>query len=863
MRCARRFPRSPDAVAAILAATRALADEDFSSVGGLRIRAAIHTGTADERDGDYFGQSVNRVARLLTVGHGGQVLVSATAAELLHGELPPSASLRDLGQHRLKDLSRPEHVFQLIAPGLSEAFPALRSLDALPNNLPRQLTSFVGREVVLPEIAALIAKSPLVTLVGPGGAGKTRCAVQVGAELLDGWDDGVWLVEFAKIADPSLVASICAQALSVQESADRSALETLIPYLRRKKLLLILDNCEHVIDRARSVASAILSSCPYVRVLVTSREALNIRGEEVYRMPSLSVPETSAVTSEGAAGYGALMLFIDRARSVEKRFGLTDENAPYVAEICRRLDGIPLAIELAAARVRVLSPQQLAQKLDERFRVLTGGDRSALPRQQTMRALIDWSYDLLSDQERTLFRRLSIFAGGFTLETATAVCVDDVVDELAVLDLLGSLVDKSLVQADHIADTTRYRLLESTREYAREKLDSGEHAALSRAHAIAYLELSQQFERSWFATPSRDWLPFVELELENWRAALEWAFEARGDVPLGQQLACLSAVAFVGSLAEGRRWVLAAQQTVDTTTPADVAAKLDVAEAYIDWRFDQHKASYAAAERAVARCREIGLPVHSAWALRIAGNALVILGRRAEGEALLRQALADARGLEARKLTGWVLEALGAARYVADDFAGARTCFAEALDIAAATGHWQLAATVSLRLAEAEFRGGDASSALRLATEALVAYRTANDAPNVATTQSDVAAYLVALGRYDEALAHARETLTPLRDAQRDVCLVFTLQHLAAIAALRPSQEVEGADDGRLRAARLLGYVDVRATALGALREFTDQQEYDNVIAALCDSLGREPLARLMDEGQAWSEDFAVAHALH
>ena len=597
-------------------------------------------------------------------------------------------------------------------------------------------------------------------------------------------------------------------------------------------------------------------------MLVTSREGLNIMGEEVYRMPSLAVPGTSAVTSEGAARYGALVLFIDRARSVEKRFGLTDENAPYVAEICRRLDGIPLAIELAAARVSVLSPKQLAQKLDERFRLLTGGDRSALPRQQTMRALIDWSYDLLSDQERTLFRRLSIFAGGFTFETASVVCVDDIVDELAVLDLLTSLVDKSLVQADHMDGAMRYRLLESTRQYAREKLESGELAALSGAHATAYLELSEQLQRAWFSTPSRDWLVRVVPELENWRAALEWALEARGDVLLGQRLACLSAVTFVGSLAEGRRWVRTAQETVDAETPAPIAARLDLAEAYIDWRFARHKASYAAAQRAMVRFAEIGEPLYTAWARRIAGNALVILGRHSEGEALLQLALADARVLGAQKFTGWVLEAVGSARYVAGDFTAARACFAEALDIAAATGHWQLAATVSLNLAKAEFRGSDASSALRLAAEALAAYRDAGDAPNVATTQSDMAAYLVALGRYDEALAQARETLTPLRDAQREVNLTFTLQHLAAIAALRPNEDANLARDDRTRAAGLLGYVDARATALGALREYTEQEEYDKTLAALRDALDAAALERLMDEGRPWSEDYAVGRAL-
>ncbi|MBV8149072.1 MAG: GAF domain-containing protein, partial [Candidatus Eremiobacteraeota bacterium] len=326
--------------------------------------------------------------------------------------------------------------------------PQLRPQGQPRNNLPHMLTSFVGRENEVTEIQALLQQHRLMTLMGAGGVGKTRAALRVAANLLDGFADGVWLVELAPISDPSLVAGAVAQTLNAPQSSDRPPIDTLVGYLKRKRLLLLLDNCEHVINDARTVAAAVLHGCPEVHILATSREHLNVSGEEVYRMPSLSVPpEGQALPTQEVLTFGAALLFADRAFAVDKRFAITDENAPYVAEISRRLDGIPLAIELAAARVNVLSPKQLAQKLDERFRVLTGGDRSALPRHQTMRALIDWSYDLLSDDERALFRKLSIFAGGFTLESARAVCDVDAVDEIATLDLLSSLVDKSLVQA--------------------------------------------------------------------------------------------------------------------------------------------------------------------------------------------------------------------------------------------------------------------------------------------------------------------------------------------------------------------------------------------------------------------------------
>ncbi|MEA2786554.1 MAG: hypothetical protein QOF71_2658 [Candidatus Eremiobacteraeota bacterium] len=857
------FSRAEDALAAMLDAQRGLAAEDFSAVGGVRARAAIHTGTADERDGDYFGPAVNRVARLLAIGHGGQVLVSETTADLLGDDLPPQVSLRHLGQHRLKDLSRAEQVYELAAPDLPYGFPELRSLDALPNNLPRQLTSFVGRDTVLADVRALIEKSALVTIVGPGGAGKTRCAIQAGAELLDGAGDGVWLVELAPISDATLVASTIAKALNLEQAPTSSALDTVITFLRRKRLLLIVDNVEHVIDEARTVVSAILHRCPDVRLLVTSREALNIAGEECYRMPSLEVPATSAVTVDDCARYGAFVLFGDRAQSVEKRFALTDDNAPFVAEICRRLDGMPLAIELAAARVKILSPQQLMEMLDERFRVLTGGDRSALPRQQTMRALIDWSYDLLSEQEQTLFQRLSIFAGAFTLDMATAVCVDDAIDALAVLDLLTSLVAKSLVQADVADSGTCYVLLESTRQYAREKLqDSGEYAAIARAHARAYLELERQLERSWAVTPAQEWLARVEPNLENWRAALEWALESRGDVRIGQELAALSGVTFARRLAEARRWVSAAQETVDADTPPIVAVRLDLAQAFIDWRFQQHKSSYAAAQRALARLRELDTePIRTAHALRISGNALLLMGRVAEGEPLLQEALTISRALGARKFTGWILESLALARYLSGDLAGGRVLFDETVAIATDTNHWQLAATSSLSRAEAEFRGGDTDTALRLAGDALDAYRGGKDRPNAAATESSIAAYLAALGRYDEAVTYARDALAPLRESHREVAFAFALQHLAAIAALRPADDAERARDDRERAAGLAGYVDARLDALEAQRDFIDQEEYDKIIPALRVALGESRLAQLMNGGRSWGEDHAVAQA--
>jgi predicted ATPase len=705
------------------------------------------------------------------------------------------------------------------------------------NNLPAELTSFIGRATEIGEIAALVRSRRLVTLVGAGGVGKTRSALRVAAEATGAFADGVWLVELAPIADASLVAGTITKALAVPPSPSGAALATVVRYLKRKKLLLVLDNCEHVVDEARNVAAAILHDCPDVRILATSREALHVAGEEVYRMPSLELD-------------GAVTLFADRARSIEKRFALTDKSRPHVEELCQRLDGIPLAIELAAARVNVLSPQQLVQRLDERFRVLTGGDRSARPRHQTMRALIDWSYDLLSDNEQRVFRELSVFAGSFTLQSAAAVCSED---ELLILERLSSLVEKSLLQAEPREAGTRYHLLESMRHYARERLvERGEETAVTRAHATAFLALADTLAECWYTMPNRAWSALIEPELENWRAALAWTLQARGDVAQGQRLAGALWRMWVNvAPAEGRSWVRAARQTVDAATDETVIADLEAAEAYLDATLNQWKASYDGAVRALARYRRLGDARGEILAQRPAGLALVFLGRIAEGDALLRASLRSAQALGLQKITADILENLATARVSAGDFAEARALYSEALAAARASGNDHLVVVISPNLAELEFASGDVEAALRLARDGLDAYRAYNAPRAVANCLSNMAAYATALDRYAEARLLAREALTLSRDVEDHVQVAFTVQHLAAIAR-----------NDRARAARLLGYADARLTVLEVARWHTERQEYDKLLPTLRDALGEDELAKLMAEGAAWSEDRAVEEAL-
>jgi predicted ATPase/class 3 adenylate cyclase len=839
------FASASDALAAALESQRALAAEDFTAVAGIRVRMALHAGQTDERDDDYFGPAVNRVARLLAIGHGGQVLISGACAEMLEGRMAPGCTLRDLGVHRLKDIDRPENVYQLVAAGLKNEFSQLRSLEHLSNNLPAPLNALVGRDQVVGEICALLESRRLVTLVGAGGSGKTRCAISVGQRLLDQCDDGVWLVELASLSEPSLVIATVARNFGIAESPSRPLLDMLLSYVKRKRLLLVLDNCEHLIDEARALVRSLLHAAPQLRILATSREALNLAGEQIYRIPSLS-PAAAA------------QLFAERASAVNPRFEATAANAPQIEEICGRLDGIPLAIELAAARVKVLSPQRLLQMLDERFRLLTGGDRSALPRHQTMRALIDWSYDLLDEREQSLFRKLSVFAGGLRFEDAVTAFHDGVTDDVAILDVLSSLVDKSLLQAE---PDERYRMLESTREYARERLVAlGEEQAASRAHAAAFLALAQEFDEMWETTPDRAWSERGERELENFRAALAWSFGSAAGVPLGQRLAS-TFVSMWGSFgeAEADRWVERGIALVDEQTPPSLIADLELAHARLVVGFAEARAGRAAAERALKRYRALGDAVRAGHAQRIVGFALVVEGDVAGGSAMLEEALRTAKSAKAHRLAILALLGLALAREVAGDGDRARQLYAEALDVAEVLGAERQSAGIRCNLAETLFRCGDVAEALELVEAACNAYRTLGLPTCKAVI--NVAAYAIALDRFDEAREAARAALTSALDLQYWVIAVLALQHLAAIAALEPNA---GTDAGaaRVRAARILGFVDVRLAALNVARDFTDRQEYDRLSARLREELDEDVVRKYGEEGRGWNEDRAVAEAM-
>ena len=846
------FTRSRDAIDAALDAQRALRAADFAGVGDLCVRMALHTGEADEREGDYFGPALNRTARLMAIGHGGQILLSGVTNALVQGQLPQPVMLKDLGSHRLRDLAQPEQVFQLGAPDLPDAFPPLRSLEALPNNLPLQLTSLVGRDVDIAEVSALLEKYRLVTLTGSGGVGKTRVCLQVGANLLERFADGVWFVEFAPIGDPELVTSAIATTLSVRLPGQGDPLAELVESLKTQEMLLLFDNCEHLVGAAAAAASAILRGCPKVRILATSRQGLSISGEAAYRMPSLAIPENVDAYSfdaEAALSYGSIALFVERAKAADARFVLTDEIAPVVADICRRLDGMAFAIELAAARLTILKPQELRTRLDQRFRVLTGGSRDALPRQQTLRALIDWSHDLLDEREQKLFRQVGIFVGGFTVEGATAVAGDEA-DELDVLDLLASLADKSLIVAERSGDQTRYRLLESTRAYALEKiLAAGERADLGARH-FAYLRtLFERTAASFEESPRDATLIALAVELEDFRAALDWAEsnDPRGGADL------LTATTLFIRLDLHREGIERARRFAALLDGADARrlARLWINISACETGRYAHNRALASARQAIVFARASGDRATLA-------EALMKLARAAGFEHDLDESTAALAEVEGFDLTPRQrLENLKSRASVAGflgDLSLSSQVYEEMGALHRALGNERGEFTVAANLAEIEHARGETQRAIASARDALALAERFRESNAIALLNQNLAGYCLAVDEREAARTAGESVLRHyLKSEPANPHVPVTLEHLALAHALDGDFE---------RAARLEGYVNRALLDVGYPREYTETVTQKRLDGLLRERLDAAELDALFAAGALLAPEEAIAQGL-
>ncbi|HET9001404.1 MAG TPA: tetratricopeptide repeat protein, partial [bacterium] len=810
------FPRARDALSAAVAAQRAMSRHPWPENAAVRVRMGLHTGEALGTESGYVGMDVHRAARICAAAHGGQILLSQTTRDLAAERLPEGASLRDLGAHRLKDLAGPHHLFQVVAAGLLTGFPPLRSLDVLPNNLPSHLTSFIGREREIVEVKRLLATARLVTLTGAGGAGKTRLALHVAVSVLDGHPDGVWFVELAALTDAALVPKTVASVLDVPEQPGRPMVETLVDALRAKTLLLVLDNCEHLLAACATLSERLLLACPSLKILATSREALDIPGETVRIVPSLSLPDPrNPPPPEHLRRYEAVRLFVERAALIHPGFTLTPDNASAVAQVVTRLDGIPLAIELAAARAKVLTVEQIALRLDDRFRLLTGGGRTTLSRHQTLRATMDWSYHLLSENERVVLRRLSVFAGGFTVEAAEAVCAGKGAETHEVFDLLAQLVNKSLAVAETQGLEARYRLLETVREYSRERLEeSGETVRTRTRHRDWCLALVERAEPKLRGPDQQIWLDRLDTEHDNLRAALEWCGASTDSGERGLRLAAALPRFWEGRAyyAEGRMWLEAMLAKGGAASSLLRARALNGA-GVLAYRQGDY-------ERVLTLCTE-GLT--------------------------LSEQHGDRRGsAQALHFLAHVVQARG-------DYGRATEMMERSVALFQAEGDEAGVANSVDCLGEIARSRGDYERAAVLTQQAMTLYGKAGDPRGLVHVLHNLAYVRLHQGAPEEAAALFRESLIRARDLKRTPAV---LMGVAGLAAART------ADMQPKRVARLLGAVDALLRTAGIHLEPAEHADFEQTAASVRARLGDDAFASAWRSGHDMTLDEAVDDAL-
>lgn len=881
------FTSPSAAIAAAADMQRRLSAADWPDDAPVRVRMGLHTGEArpaTEASGvDYVGFEVSRAARIAAAAHGGQVLVSDATESLVRDALAQGLSLRDLGQHRFKDLVRPQRVYQLLIDGLPESFPPVLGLDATPNNLPTQTTTWIGRQREQARAAELLETTRLLTLTGPGGTGKTGLALHIAADCLDRFPDGVWLAELASVNDPAGVAPTVAAAAHVGERSGRSAIDSISASLRSRQLLLVLDNCEQVIAACAELASALLQSCPRLTILATSREGLNIPGETLMPVPSLRMPDGDKLPPiDQLRDYEAIDLFVDRCASYQPTFSLTEENAADIVRICRRLDGVPLALELAASRVRVLSVAQVARRLDDRFRLLTGGGRAAVARQQTLRALIDWSYDLLTESERALFRRLSVFVGGWGLEAAEAVCPDDHIEQEIILELLAHLVDKSLVMMLERHGAARYAMLETIREYAREKLvDSGESPLLRKRHSEYFFH---------YAVDTPPWGQAGSVlrgsygpEYENLTAALEW-IEAEPD-NVDQQLLLVASMSVAaqerGRIGELRRILaailgrsdqaertraralalLAAATLAAMQGDAQVAAPLGAEAAELLRALGQtHELAYVlmgitrssdpeSSTRAAAEARALFEELDDQWGVAmltfvVSDGAL----RHGDYDAARRgfiESLAGFRQVGDLQMTSQPLLSLGRLACIEGDYVRARALVEEALAIRRRPeggGNPWLIAIALISLGEVDRCEDNPSRGKPLFEQALATGRALADDMIVAWSLHNLGHIAIRAGDRQEAAARFHESLLLRWRLGPGVDVAASLAGVAGVA-LR--------DDQLTSSLRLFGAVDHMLESTQNVLPPADELVRRNDLAGIRQRLADDALNATFREGQA------------
>jgi predicted ATPase len=718
----------------------------------------------------------------MAAAHGGQILLSQAVASLVEDRLPAEVTLRDLGTVRLRDLMRAKHVFQIVDPQLRHDFPALRSLEATPNNLPQQVTSFVGRERELHELSQLLPKARLLTLAGTGGIGKTRLLLQLAANLVDNYLDGVWYVDLNEIDDPALVVNAVARVLGLVEVPGTPLIQTICLHVKSQRVLILLDGCEHVLTACAHLADALLRAGPNIQIIATSREPLRIAGEQTVMLPPLSLPDPAADLGTMLRA-DAVRLFVERALSRQPDFAVTEQNAPAAAKICSRLDGIPLALELAAARVGALPLETIAARLDDRFGLLTSGDRTAVPRQQTLKALIDWSYDLLEASEKRAFARLSVFAAGWTLEAAETVCADATLSRTDVLNLLDQLVQKSLVVRHEHED--RYGFLETIRDYASIRLQElREVDKLRDRHQQYCLRLAEAAESGLRSRKDElRWLSSLETEHANLKAALQWSLE-QPELGVDALRMCGALRLFWmirGHWREGRDWCSAALEKDAGVAPRDVRARVLITAGNMSYRLGETPAAEALVEAALTLAREAGDRSLEAVALNNLSALVADHGDRARALQLLDQAVAINRNAGNKELESISLSNIGFHLIDQGELAAAQAPLELALALSREVGSDSLEAFALVAMGRLAERRGDYQRARTLATEALAMFRRLASPAEEVEQMLALARICIACGEPEPAARYLAESLSMSRKlGQRSI--VQCLDVMAGLA---------------------------------------------------------------------------------
>jgi predicted ATPase/class 3 adenylate cyclase len=836
------FHSVSDALDATLDAQRALHEEAWSPAP-IKVRMGIHTGIAELRDIsseiEYEGYTtIALTQRVMSAGHGGQILVSQTVYELLSSDLSEKVQLVDMGEHHLKDVLQRQHLYQVSAPNLPTEFPPLKTQKIINHNLPTQLTSFIGRERELIKVKKKLTEARLLTLIGPGGTGKTRLSIQIAGEQISDFKDGAWIVELAPISDTANIATAIASVFDLREVQNIPLVNILLDYLRAKELLLILDNCEHLVEASAQITDQLLHSCPRLKIIASSREALGIDGETIYRVPSLKDDESTR-------------LFVERATKAEPRFRLTDENAAFIAQICSRLDGIPLAIELAAARVKLFTPAQIAERLDDRFKLLTGGSRTALERQQTLRALIDWSYITLNEVEQRALRQLAVFSGGWTFEAA-----ESVIGESEAMDGLMGLVNKSLVNVKEQDGESRYRFLETIRQYAMEKLSEAGEAVQTRDEHLDYmLGIAQQAGDQMFGAESQEWFDQMELEHDNLRAAFEWGTSNHPEKALKLAYAVGGFWTVRDHISEARARCRVILDKTKSMPGVDAErARVYSLLAWMSVTSGEHKSGRAAAERAISLGSQTNDLVTVARAHGILALTSVFLGDfpTAQRAAMVGESLARRQGFNSE--LAFVLSVRAQMEYVSkNDLEQAKAFANEAFQLARDEGFLWASSFMIIGMAHTAAMLGDLETAREKFTESGEMAAKLGNKRVAYMSQSELAHVLRNNGELDEPLGIYKDLLPRWKDLGHRAAVAHELECIAYILTRKEEPE---------RAAILLGAAQEIRRVIDTPRTNNEEGEYEKELVMLREMLGEENAERKWNEGCGLTIDQAMELAL-